>query len=82
MQKKGYEARREYLMSRFGFLRMLRAAAMDYFACRSGFVNNRFGTARSFLVLTLVFSLISTGILTSSTSSIDAFAQKKVKEIF
>src|SRR5919198_289594 len=75
MQDKGYETGG----SGNKISRLLGAGAIGYFAYSSGFIKSRFRNARSFLVLIIVvFSLISTGILNTPVS-IDAFA-KKIKE--
>jgi peptidoglycan/xylan/chitin deacetylase (PgdA/CDA1 family) len=59
---------------------LLGAEAKSYFPCRIGFANSLFGNARSFLILSLVFSLISASIMNSSTIGIDVFAKKNSKK--
>ena len=77
MQKKGSETGRGNVVSRFGCRRLSGSRATSYCA---GFANGLFGNARSFLVFTLVFSLISASILNSSTIGIEAFAKKNSKK--
>jgi peptidoglycan/xylan/chitin deacetylase (PgdA/CDA1 family) len=81
IQNKGSETGRGNKISCFGFLRLLGAGAIDYFVYRAGFANNLFGNARSFLVLALVVSLISAGLVNVNTTiGVDAFAKKNSKE--
>jgi peptidoglycan/xylan/chitin deacetylase (PgdA/CDA1 family) len=80
MQDKLSETGRENTMSRFGFLRLLQDRGTGHFIYHIGFANSLFGNAHSFLVLTLVFFLISASILNSSTTGIDAFAKKNSKK--
>jgi hypothetical protein len=76
MQNKGYETGGSgNKISRF-----LGAGAIGYSASNPGFIKSRFRNARSFVILIIiVFSLISTGILNISVG-IDAFAKKNSKE--
>jgi peptidoglycan/xylan/chitin deacetylase (PgdA/CDA1 family) len=81
MQNKGSETGRENRISCFTFLRLLGAWAIGYFVYRAAFADNLFGNARSFLVLTLVVSLISAGFVNINTAiGIDAFAKKNSKK--
>jgi hypothetical protein len=81
MQNKGSETGRGNRISCFRFLRLLGAWAISYFRYRAAFANNLFGNARSFLVLTLVVSLISAGFVNVNTTiGIDAFAKKNSKK--
>ena len=78
MQNKGSETG-----SRNTISRLLGARAIGRFAYNVGFNKNACRKVLSFFILTLVVSLISTGILNANTTiGIDAFAKKSSKKIF
>jgi peptidoglycan/xylan/chitin deacetylase (PgdA/CDA1 family) len=80
MQNKRSETGRGNRISCFRSLRLSGVWAMGYIY-RAAFANNLFGNARSFLVLTLVVSLISAGFVNVNTTiGIDAFAKKNSKK--